>query len=267
MPARSVLVVAAPTLDLIDGGPPRPGGPTLYAGHAAARRGCEAHALGPVGSEGLWLIARAHEALGVSLHPIESTGPPFTFHHTYRGGGARESRLAARPAVSALPPHLPAAHARNLRADAVLTMPVYGEVPPSALPLVSMEVALHVVDAQGYSRLLGRSWPHSLPAGSYGLLHYSTDDHAPPHPPGGVVLYTMGSRGAVLLVNGEVEARVPAPRRLLGDPTGAGDAYTALAACCALEEGRLTRACLEAAAEELPGVLDDAHAILEELAG
>lgn len=258
--------MAAPTLDLIDGRPPRPGGPTLYAGYAAARWGCDAHALGPVGSEGLWLIARAHAALGVSLQPLESTGPPFTFHHTYRAG-VRESRLAARPAVPTLPPHLPALHAKALRVDAVLTMPVYGEVPPSALPLTSMETRLHVVDAQGYSRLLGPSWPHALPAGSYGLLHYSTDDHAPGSPPGGVVLYTMGREGAVLLVDGRVEARVPAPSRLLEDPTGAGDAYTALAACCALEEGRLTRACLEAAAEELPGVLDEAHSALEGLAG
>ena len=260
------LVIAAPTVDLL-GGRARPGGPGLYAGTAAARAGCEAHALGPAGQEDVAGAAKAHGALGVRLHSVQSPGPSYTFEIRYTPSG-RVMGLAGRPGMACLGEHQVIPLIEEVDPDVVIVAPVHGEAPPGLLPLIrhAARDALVALDPQGYSRVYGASWPHAIPRGSYDLLHYSTDDPQPPKAPPGLVLLTDGARPGVVLLDGSPIARIPEPPRVLDDPTGAGDAFTALTACCTASTWDPTE-CAARAAQAVPGVLEEAHSRLEGLAG
>ncbi|MEB2837200.1 MAG: hypothetical protein GSR80_000398 [Desulfurococcales archaeon] len=223
MARARLLVVASPTLDLIDGSEPRPGGPGLYAAAAAALLGCETEVLGPLGLDDAHLVAPAYEALGARLLGPWGPGCAARFSHRYTGLG-RESRVECRPA-SLSPSSLDLAGPGY---DAVLVSPVYCEVPPGLEALAASLGSHAAVDLQGYARC-GLGAPRLE---GFSLVHLSVDDplDPPEPPPAGVVAYTAGAEGGVLYHRGGREP-LPSPRGLVEDPTGAGDAFTALTLC------------------------------------
>jgi len=232
VPGR-LLVVAGATLDSVDGGPWRPGGPGLYAAAAAGALGCSVDVLGPLGVDDAWLVARAYRSLGARLLGPLTPGCSYRFRHAYTPGG-RVSRVECRPAPLG-PDSLAAAGLDGY--DALLVSPVHCEVSPEAAAhlAVNAPAAVRALDVQGFARCYGHIPSRAL--GGYTVVHASSDDTPrPPRARAGLVAYTLGPGGGVLLSPRGVEARIPEPPRLLGDPTGAGDAFTASLACL-LSEG------------------------------
>ncbi|GAB6148520.1 PfkB family carbohydrate kinase [Stetteria hydrogenophila] len=259
-----LLVVAAPTIDLPGGGgKPRPGGPTIYAGCAGALLGCEALASGPVGLEHAGPVVEAHRRLGVRLEPIYYPGPSFVFRLTYEERG-RRAELAAAPRGGSIPLTLLASLLSRARPDVVVFSPVAFEVPPPAVPLALLSGARVVaVDPQGYSRVLGGAWPSALARGGYTFIHYSADDAQPAGSVPGLVYYTRGAEEGAVMLNGAKLGVIPRPRRVLSDPTGAGDAFTAAVACCLAGGGDVVE-CAREAVSIVPEALEEAHRAAEE---
>ena len=222
-----LLIVAAPTVDYI-AGEPRPGGPGLYGGLAASLLGCRARVLGPLGLEDYW-VARVYEKLGIEYLGPLTPSCGYRFVHDYQGE-TRDSRILCRPRP--LGPHDTRLVAT--RHDAVLVSPVECEVTEAFLAsLASINPGYWVLDIQGYTRCYGELWPHvasSLPL-TPSLVHVSLDDTPSPPRLRGVVSYTMGVKGGLLLVDGVEYSRLPPPPIVVGDPTGAGDVYTSVVAC------------------------------------
>lgn len=260
-----LLVIAAPTIDVIPPrSKPRPGGPTLYAGYAGKAFGCRARAAGPVGLERIHLIVEAHRSLGVNLELVAYPGPPHTFQLIYREHG-REALLVNVPSSKSLPIAAIASILTRLKPDVVLFAPVSIEVPPQALPLATLSGARVVaLDPQGYSRVFGSLWPSVLQRGSYTFIHYSSDDVQPSEAIPGLVYLTRGVEEGSIIFNGVRVGSIPKPTRILEDPTGAGDAFTALVACCLAREGDPVY-CARVAVDLIPEVLEEAHKAINSL--
>ncbi len=260
-----LLVIAAPTIDVIPPrSKPRPGGPTLYAGYAGRVFGCRARAVGPVGLERIHLVVEAHRNLGVDLEPVAYPGPPYSFQLIYSERG-REALLVNVPSSKSLPIAVIASILTRLKPNVVVFAPVGLEVPPQVLPLATLSGASVVaLDPQGYSRVFGSLWPSVLQRGSYTFIHYSSDDAQPSEAIPGLVYLTRGVEEGSIIFNGAQIGSIPRPTRILDDPTGAGDAFTALVACCLAREGDPIN-CARVAVDILPDVLEEAHKTINSL--
>jgi len=253
----SLLVVAAPTLDYIHGSR-RPGGPGLYAAAAAGLVGCSVEVLGPVGFEDLHLIAPAYHRLGASLRGPLVAGCSYRFSHRYTRWG-RVSRVECRPSPLSVSDLRLVAE----RYDAVMVSPVGCEVPRDVAELALARASkASALDLQGYARCGLLEWVKGL--GGLVLVHYSSDDpvDAPPSLHAGTVAYTEGADGGQLLSPRGVEERLPPLPRVLEDPTGAGDAFTALALCIYTIEGGDPGCAARRAVELVPKALEVASEAL-----
>jgi sugar/nucleoside kinase (ribokinase family) len=255
----SLLVVGAPTLDYIRGSW-RPGGPGLYAAAAASLAGCRVEVLGPVGSEDLHLIAPSYRELGATLKGPLVAGCSYRFSHRYTRHG-RASSIECKPSpLSASDLRLAAE-----RYDAVLVSPVGCEVPRDVVELALARASrASALDLQGYARCGLLEWIEGL--GGLTLIHYSSDDPIEDVslPRGGVTAYTEGASGGQLLSPAGFQRRLPPPPRLLEDPTGAGDAFTALAICIYTVEDEDPVNAATRAVELVPKALETAWEVLRE---
>jgi len=247
----SLLVVGAPTLDYIWGSW-RAGGPGLYAAAAASLIGCRVEVLGPIGVEDLHAIAPAYKLLGASLRGPLVAGCSYRFRHRYTRHG-RISSIECRPSP------LGAGDIRLVgdRYDAVIVSPVECEVPRDAAEqALARAMRASALDLQGYARCSLLEWIWG--AGGVTYIHYSSDDPIdyPIRRPAGMIAYTDGPRGGLVMSSRGVEARLPPPPRLLDDPTGAGDAFTALALCIHIVEGEDPTSSLRRASSLVPEALE-----------
>jgi len=223
-PCRA-LIIAPPTLDIV-GGAARPGGPALFAGHALAIHGAEPLAYYP---HPPWLheTLKAESLAGVErlgAARAECRGP--VFRHTYLSGGRRVSELLEPPCTLDPQGVLWAAAAASPRF--ILYSPLHGE-DPGALAALAHRYRVYL-DLQGYARA-GVEPPRAPVAAA----HASSDDYSLAEARAlsealGWLLYTEGEAGGVVLYRGSPAAAIPPPHTVLRDPTGAGDAFTALTA-------------------------------------
>ncbi len=255
----TLLVIAAPTIDRVDGGPPRVGGPGLYAALAAGRLGCRVDVLGPLGLDDASRIHQAYKALGAELLGPIVPGCSYTFNHTYTPTG-RLSRILCGP------PSLEAGLARAVLQgdsyDGVILSPVGCEAGlelARLLPAWAPASAPAALDVQGFARCYGFIPWESLRG--YDFIHASNDDTRPPHAAGSPVLYTLGAGGALLVGPGGGVARLPDPPVLVEDPTGAGDTFTTLVLCLRLRGYTLEEAAAKASIM-IPHILAEARQVL-----
>ncbi len=256
----TLLVIAAPTIDRVDGRPPRVGGPGLYAALAAGRLGCRVDVLGPLGLDDASRIHRAYEALEAGLLGPLVPGCSYTFNHAYTPAG-RLSRILCRP--PSLEAGLARAALRGNSYDGVILSPVGCEVGlelARLLPTWTPAGATVALDVQGLARCYGFIPWESLRG--YDFIHASNDDTRQPRATGSPVLYTLGAGGALLIGPGGDIARLPDPPTLVEDPTGAGDTFTTLVLCLRLRGYTLEEAAAKAS-NLTPRILAEARQVLD----
>jgi len=248
----SLLVVSPPALDLVSEGA-RPGGPGLYAGAAFTREGGRAAAVGPAGYCTLETV-RVEERLGVPRLGYTVSGPGHVNRLVYTGSGRRVDILYTPPALD------PGEVAGGLAWgwDAVLLSPLAGE-DPGVARLLEGRVRVVAVDVQGYARAGVEPW---LLYDRILVVH--AGDGEPWRPGAGrVVVVTRGPGPVDVYLDGSLAGRVY-PEGALGDPTGAGDVFTALFLMGLLEDGDPLSAARRAV-ERVPEALASIHESLPTL--
>ncbi len=236
---EKILVIAPPTIDLVEG-EPRPGGPGLYAGLALSILGAKPTLAGPIGVETLPAVA-AERRLGLERVGYPTTRPGAVFSLTYRGQERRVETIHRPPPID---------HGEILKTltraswDMILLSPLSGEEAGHLLPLLWQYTGLVVVDAQGYHRV-GLKKVLDAP-GLYQVLHASGQEAS-----------GLGHWGVLVETNGPGKIRLATPWASwmldpegprLADPTGAGDVFTAALALGLLRGYSLPEAARKAAA-------------------
>jgi len=250
MPIVSVAVVGNLSLDLVDGGPPRPGGPPHYAAHALAALGAAAIVRAKCAEVDRERLLPSLEALGlpVEWRPGATTATyAFSYDGDVRSMDVRELGSPWSPDDVA-----------GLEADWVHVGALFrGEFPAETLAaLAELGVRLSF-DGQGLVRpaetgpLVLQPEPQPSFLRYVSVLKLSEEEalalvgglDEEPLSELGVpeVIVTLGSRGCIVIVERQL-FRVPADP-LDVEPTGAGDAF---AAAYVVERSR-GRAPLEAA--------------------
>ena len=228
-----LVVVSPPTLDLIRVGGrvyTKPGGPALYGGFGARLVGVGVVSVGPVGYLTLE-SARAEALLGVSRGGYGTSSPGFVFSHEYESGYRRSTVLHRGPAMD---PQRVIDVVDSARPDMALLSPIYGEEWGLLAEALRQMVDCMALDLQGYVRAgLGDRFL-GVVRGRYTLLHASDEDIGPGllsrlHS-NGYIVYTAGT-GPIRVIygRGSIDVTVGGPKRVVKDPTGAGDVFTALA--------------------------------------
>ncbi|MCE4619713.1 MAG: PfkB family carbohydrate kinase [Desulfurococcales archaeon] len=241
-----ILVVSPPTLDIING-ECRAGGPSLYAGATIGALGWRAEAVGPVGYVTLE-SARIERSLGVERLGYRVDGPGFVFRLEYEGSSRRVSQVGV-PRVIDAGTVLSLAEGYY---EAVLISPVYGEEPGILPPLLAGRAGLAAVDVQGYYRV-GLEAP-----GGERLVSISHSGEEEGGGPSSVYvnIVTRGYGTVTIQYRGGVASlRDPRGPRL-GDPTGAGDAFTG-ALLVFLAKGYAVEDAVVEASEVVASVLPD----------
>jgi len=229
--AKQILILGSLTLDFIEG-VTRAGGPGLYGGIVASLLGCKALVLGPLGCEDQRILATLKKFSIDYLGPV-TVGCGYRFVHKYLGNGRRFSKVICRPRP------LSFSDFRNLnrRLDGILISPVGCEIPPWIVEWVYNNLSFDALflDAQGLIRCYGDLWRILLP--TLNAFYHVSDDDLDVFEPmkRGVVCFTRGVRGGVVFLEGKPSLKLPPPRRLVKDPTGAGDVFTTIALCSYLE--------------------------------
>jgi sugar/nucleoside kinase (ribokinase family) len=234
MPTVRVAVVGNLSLDLVDGGPPRPGGPPHYAARALAALGAPALVRAKCAEADRHLLLPPLEALGlpVEWRPGAKTATyAFSYDGDVRSMDVRELGSPWSPDDVA-----------GLEADWVHVGALFrGEFPAGTLAALA-EVGVRLsFDGQGLVRPAERG-PLVLqpePQPSF-LRHVSVlklseeealalvgalDEQSLSELGVPEVIVTLGSRGCIVVVERQV-FRVPADP-LDVEPTGAGDAFAA----------------------------------------
>ncbi len=250
--AGKAIIVSPPSLDIIGEGY-RAGGPSLYAGAALRLLGWEAYAVGPYGYCTSHVVA-LEEELGIHRLGYPVAGPGLVFRIEYTGEGRRVELLHGVPGLD--PQMVLHSLEDTGRPDIVLVSPLYGEE-PGFLPGLLSSRYMTLVDVQGYAR---RGLHALIPArGGYQVLHASRDE-VEGVPRWGLVVLTDGPGRVEAYWNGarvhEYDPRGP----LLDDPTGAGDAFTALVGA-GLASGYTVEESVERAEEMVPLVLEFVHSL------
>jgi sugar/nucleoside kinase (ribokinase family) len=234
MSSVRVAVVGNLSLDLVDGGPPRVGGPPYYAARALAEHGAPALVRAKAAEADRSSVLPPLEALGLEVEwrPGATTA---TYAFSYDG-----DRRAME--VRELGSRWSADDVAGLEADWVHVGALFrGEFPAETLAALTDAGARLSFDGQGLVRP-ARSGPLVLEAdpdlsllGHVTVLKLSEEEALALA--GGVderslsklgvpeVVVTLGSRGSVLIV-GHRFVHIPADP-LDVDPTGAGDAFAA----------------------------------------
>ena len=232
-------MVGSTTCDLVDGKPPRPGGAPLYAARVLASLSVAATVVTRCARADTWLVD-AVSAAGVEVvwHPSSAT-PSFRIENR---AGEREMTIevlaepwTAADVAAALPAHT--------RLDWIQVAPLWrGEFEAAALSALAARGRV-CLDGQGLARpgrvgrvTLDDSFDRGLLV-DVSALHISQAELAAlglsttaaslatlgvPE-----IIVTLGERGSVIWADGRAEA-VPAEPVSGADPTGAGDAFTAL---------------------------------------
>jgi sugar/nucleoside kinase (ribokinase family) len=233
MPGVPVAVVGNLSLDLVDGGRPRPGGPPYYGAQALAALAVPATVRVKCAPRDRPTFERAFGEVRVEWMPGASTA---TYAFSYDGDvRAMEVRaLGERWAASDL---------ANLQAEWVHVGALYrGEFPPDVLGELKERGTRVSFDGQGLVRP-ARTGPLELaPEPDVSFLRYVSvlklsEEEAralvgPLEEPSlsalGVpeVVVTLGSRGCIV-VSRRTLVHVPTDRLEAVDPTGAGDAFAA----------------------------------------
>lgn len=230
-------VVGNLSLDVVDGGPPRPGGAVLYSARALARLGADARV-------GAACSARDRHALGPSL---EELGLPLTWRESqettsYAFHYVGETRVMRQEAVG--DPWSPA-DALGAVGDATwihVGALVRTDFPEDTLAALAAEGRRLLVDAQGLVRTADLGELRTDAEIGSTLRHVSIlklNDEEAETLTGtaepevlrslGVpeIVLTLGSEGSCIVTATALE-RIPAePVAADVDPTGAGDTYSA----------------------------------------
>lgn len=233
----SIAAIGHLSRDVVAGGPPRPGGPVLYAARALATAGADARVSASCAREHRDELLPALEALGLPVRWFESSAT--TAYSFYYEGDRRIMRQeavgdpwSARQALEA------AGDARWVHVGAL----VRGDFSTETLAALAAGGRKLLLDAQGLVRTpaLGPLQMDGSIGGELGhvtILKIDEDEarmltgSSDPEALRGLrvpeVLFTLGSRGSYVLFEGTLE-RIPA-RPVAGpvDPTGAGDTFAA----------------------------------------
>jgi len=234
MSSVRVAVVGNLSLDLVDGGPPRVGGPPYYAARALAALGARAHVRAKSAEAERSRVLPPLEALGLSVdwRPGATTA---TYSFSYEG----DTRTMD---VQALGSQWSADDVGGLDADWVHVGALFrGEFPAGTLAALTETGARLSFDGQGLVRP-ARSGPLMLEADPDRslLAHVSVlklseeealalagavDERSLSELGVPEVVVTLGSRGSVLVADHRF-VHIPADP-LDVEPTGAGDAFAA----------------------------------------
>lgn len=230
-----VAVVGNLSLDLVDGAPPRPGGPPFYAARALAKLGVPAVVRVKAAERDRPMLQRAIEEAGV---PVEWRAGEATATYAFSYDGDRRTMDVRALGDPWSPMDVGGLHAEWVHVGALFR----GEFPVEALAALTEEGARVSLDGQGLVRP-ARTGPLRLeaePDTSF-LRHVSvlklseeearalvgrleerllTELGVPE------VVVTLGSRGCIV-VNRRRLVHVPTEALERIDPTGAGDAFAA----------------------------------------
>jgi sugar/nucleoside kinase (ribokinase family) len=233
MPIVRVAVVGNLSLDLVDGGPPRPGGPPLYAARALAALGVPALVRAKCAEADRSRLVAPLEQLGL---PVEWC--PGTATATYAFSYDRDVRTME---VRELGSPWSLEDVAGLDADWVHVGALFrGEFPAETLAVLA-EAGRLSFDGQGLLRPATTGLLVLEPDSEPSILRHvsvlklseeealalvgSLEESALSELGVPEVIVTLGSRGSILVTGGKL-LRVPA-EPVEGDPTGAGDAYAA----------------------------------------
>jgi sugar/nucleoside kinase (ribokinase family) len=234
MPTVRVAVVGNLSLDLVDGGPPRPGGPPHYAAHALAALGAPATVRAKCAEADRERLLPALEALGlpVEWRPGATTATyAFSYDGDVRSMDVRELGSPWSPDDVA-----------GLEADWVHVGALFrGEFPAETLAALAALGGRLSFDGQGLVRpaetgpLVLQPEPQPSVLRYVSVLKLSEEEALAlvgglderPLSELGVpeVIVTLGSRGCIVVVDRQL-SRIPADP-LEVEPTGAGDAFAA----------------------------------------
>jgi sugar/nucleoside kinase (ribokinase family) len=226
--------------------------------------GWRVYAVGPWGWETVDTTAVERD-VGVERLGYQAAGRGAVFRHVY-GPRGRVSEILGRPEGFRVEEVLRAVD--EVRPDAVLISPVTGEEAGHAAALLAQrsDVRCVALDVQGYVRGYGGSWPGLLPGARTLLVHMSSDDEgagealrwvAGRH----LLVYTRGAGPVTIAGPGGLSASLPGPSKIVRDPTGAGDIFTAIALAewCS---GAPVEEAVARALEKTPEALEEARRTL-----
>jgi sugar/nucleoside kinase (ribokinase family) len=232
----AIAVLGHLSRDVVEGGPPRPGGGVFYATRALSRLGAEAHAHASCSAQDRPELLPALEAFGLPVTWHESsTTTAYSFH--YEG----DRRVMRQDAVGDpwTPEQAVAAAADALWVDVCALTRT--DFPPETLAALASDGRLLLVDLQGLVRT-PTVGPLHTDADIGDVLHHVeilklNDEEAETlvgsaepeklHALGvPEVLLTLGSQGALVVTPDLVEHVPSVPVKGDVDPTGAGDTYS-----------------------------------------
>ncbi|MCE4612446.1 MAG: hypothetical protein F7C07_01245 [Desulfurococcales archaeon] len=228
-----LVIVSPPTLDLIRIGGrafTKPGGPALYGGFGARLVGVRVFSVGPVGYLTLE-STRAERLLGVVRGGYSTASPGFVFSHEYEAGYRRSSVLHRGPAMD---PQAVLDLVDRARPDMALLSPIYGEEWGLLAEQLRQMVDCMALDLQGYVRAGLGDLFLGVVRGRFTLLHASDEDIGPGMlgslESSGYIVYTAGTGPIRIVYNrGRLDLTIRGPKKIVEDPTGAGDIFTVLA--------------------------------------
>jgi len=235
MPSVRVAVVGNLSLDRVDGAPPRPGGPPLYAARALGRLGVPAVVRAKAAEADRGRLWPALEASGIAAEWVSGVSTA-TYEFSYAGDARTMEVLAVGDPWTA-------AELAGLRADWVHVGALFrGEFGPDALAVLAESGARVSLDGQGLVRA-ARIGPLELePEPELELLRHVSvlrlseeealalvgrlEERALSELGVPEVVVTLGSRGCLVAARRRL-VHVPAQPLEGVDPTGAGDMFAA----------------------------------------
>jgi sugar/nucleoside kinase (ribokinase family) len=235
MPSVRVAVVGNLSLDRVDGGPPRAGGPPLYAGRALSALGVPALVCAKCALRDRVLLRPALTALAL---PVELRDGASTATYAFSYDGDRRTMEVLELAEPWRPDELDGVAAEWVHVGALFR----GEFPAETLAVLAERGTRISFDGQGLVRP-ARVGPLELePEPDWSFLRYVSilklseeealalvprlDERSLGELGVGEVVVTLGSRGCLVLSRRTL-VHVPAEPLSGIDPTGAGDAFAA----------------------------------------
>ncbi len=239
---NKIVIIGAPTLDIINN-KIKAGGPGIYGGSIAHILGCNVYSLGPLGVADLALL-RIYKDLKVNyLGPIR-LGYAYRFKHHYTKN-RRISKILDKPEPEALS-FEDLSPLKNERFNAIIVNNVYCEVTPSLIKWLHLNVRydLLVIDLQGLFRCYRKA--ETLINTFQTFYHVSKDDIDYIPKIKGILIYTMGSKGSLIIMKDRTINLSP-PNKIFRDPTGAGDIFVTSFTCLFIRKADVIGAAQEAA--------------------